>query len=255
MPVGERRGLAETHVHEDRVVRIHPTRNHDVTSVFQELTDRHLQRRQGTGTGRVNDAVRTSQVQSVGNPPGDDVPEHAREGVLFPRDVSLPDLLDDDLRILFGNPALPKNLPPERILQSSGQGGNELLPARNAQDNAYPVPVKVTRFPVARILQDLLGHHQRQQLRDLGQFEYVRGDTELHGIEIDLRQKGPSFTVGLIRGLGVRVVVVIHVPSVGRHVLDAVPLADDIVPEFPEIPGLREETGHPDHGDGGCLYS
>ena len=50
----------------------------------RELVDRHRQRRQRAGAGRVGDAVGAAEVEAVGDAPGDDVAEQAGEGGLLP---------------------------------------------------------------------------------------------------------------------------------------------------------------------------
>ena len=78
---------AETHEHIDVVAGVDSAGDHHVRLAEIQLVEPDLQGGQGACAGRVDDAVRTPEVEAVGDPARDDISEKSGKGVLLPRRV------------------------------------------------------------------------------------------------------------------------------------------------------------------------
>ncbi len=247
--LGQRRGLAEAHVHEDGVLGVAAAHQHGVGAAFEQFADRGLDSAQRTGAGGVDRHVGAAQVEAVGDPAGDHVAEHAREGVLLPRGVGQAELGGDLVGVLLGEPAAADDLLEHRGLQPGGERLGELVGAGDAEDDAGARGV-VPGLVGAGVLEQVAGDHQAQQLEDVGDLQRVRRQAELHGVEGHVGNEAAAPGVRLVGHRRVRVVELVDVPVGGGHVVDAVGGRGDVRPEFAQVAGLRVERGEADDGDG-----
>ncbi len=251
--LGERRRLREAEVHEDVVHRVRASADHDVRLAEVELVHRHRERAERGCTGRVGDAVGTAEVQAVGDAPGDDVAEHAGEGGLLPGRVVALDALAGLLDLVLAEAHLAQGLGPHRALQPADHRAEELLGAGHAEDDAHPLAVGVVELTLGRVLEDPLGHDERQELAGVRRRDRRGRHAPSHRVEVDLGDEGAALRVGLVRRLGIGVVVVLDQPVGGRHVAHAIGALEDVAPEAGRVDRAGEEGAEADDGDGGML--
>ncbi len=245
---GQRRCLAEAHERHDGVVRVAPAGDHQVGAAADQLVDRGPHGGQRTGARRVHGVVGRPQVQAVGEPAGDDVPEDPGERVLRPR-RKLPQVVARGLpRFLLGHAAGPHRLDQEGREQPGGERHEGGVGAAHAQHHARTARVVPAVAAARAVPQHLAAHHQTQQLDEPGGVEGLRRHAELHRVERHRGEEATAPAVGLVGGEGVGVVVVLQLPPGGGNLLGAVAAGDDVVPERAEVAGLGEHSGHPHDG-------
>ena len=71
------RGFTERQVHKGGVVRVDPAGDHDFAAVFQQIADGHFHCGQRTGTGGIQYAVGSAQIQPVCHPACNHIAEHS----------------------------------------------------------------------------------------------------------------------------------------------------------------------------------
>ena len=246
----ERRRLREAEEHEDVVQRVDSARDDEVAVAELQLRDRHRERAQRRGARRVGDAVRAPEVQAVRDAPRDDVPEEAGERRLLPRDVVARDPVADRGHLVLRQPRLAERLHPDRPLQPADHRGEELLGARHAEDHRGPRAVRRLELLAEGVLEDLLRHDQREELRGVRRGDRRGGNAPAERVEVDRVEKGAPLRVGLVGRRGIRVVIVLDEPVARRHVADQVRAGEDVLPEARGVGGAGEEGAHADDGDG-----
>src|SRR5262249_59108771 len=98
--------LAEENVKEDVVEGAGPAGHDDIGLARLEFEGGQVNRRQRAGARRIDHAVRAAEVELVGDPPSDDVPQQPGEAILLPGYVRLGDPLGGVLGELVGNASL-----------------------------------------------------------------------------------------------------------------------------------------------------
>ena len=244
--------LREAQVDERRIVGIDAAGDHHIGIATGQLADRHAQRTERTGTRSIDDTVHAAQIEPVGDPPRDDVAEHSGERVLLPWDVRQLDLLDDLVGLGALDAAAVQCAPPDRLLQSCGERGVQLLRARHAQHDTSALAQRCRHRRIAGVAQRLARDDQRQHLRDVCHLEDVRRHAELDGVERYIGQKPATLAVGLVGHARVGVIVIVDRPARGRYVLDAVARSDDVAPVLLHIARLREDPRQTDDRNRHC---
>ena len=184
--LGERRGLAEAHIHKDVVHGVRPAGDHHVRVAEDQLVERHGQGREGARAGGVGDAVGAVEVQSVGDAPGDDVAEDAWEGALLPLGVVGGDVVAgfDDLALF--EPKLTEAFDPDGSLQPADHGAEQLLGGGHSEDDRDLLAVQAIEVSLAGVLEDSLCHDESEELVRIGRRHDRRGYAEGHGVEVDI---------------------------------------------------------------------
>ena len=106
--------LAEAHVHENRVQRVHAARDHPVARAQLQLADPHMQRRQRTRARRIRHTVGAAEIEAVRHAPRDDVAETTGKRVLVPLGEQRRDALRRLLHLRLRNARPPHALDPHR---------------------------------------------------------------------------------------------------------------------------------------------
>ena len=246
----ERRRLREAEVHEDVVESVDAAGDDEVAVPELQLGDGHRERAQGRSAGRVADAVRPAQVEAVRDPPRDDVPEEPRERRFLPRHVVARDPVTDRRHLFFREARLAERLHPDGPLQATHHRGEELLGARDAEDHGDARTVRRLELLAEGVLEDLLRHDEREELRRVGRRDRRRRNAPAEGVEVDLVEERAPLRVGLVGGGRVGVVVVLDEPVARRDVLDQVRAGEDVLPETGGVAGAGEEGADADDGDG-----
>ncbi len=231
----------------DAVVRVHTAAEHQVRGVADQFLAGGVQRRQRGRARRVHRVVHAAEIETVGDPPGDDVREHAGEGVLV------------QCRQAFGQGGWDR--PEEgRVGRAEAVGGGEVRAGLGAEDHRRARPVE-RPVVVAGVAQSPRGHLEGEQLPGFYAAQRLRRDTEAQRVERDRREEpappgrhppaappGIRATRGpLVRGLDGSVVEV-RVPAAARHLGDRVDAPEHVGPVLGGVGGAREHTGHADDG-------
>ncbi len=245
---GERRGLAEAHIHEDVIERIEAAGQGHVAAAGGELEEGEVDGADRAGAGGVDDAVGAAEVEPIGDPAGGDVAQEARERVLLPADVRVGDPADDPFGGRVVDPGALQGAPPDRVAEAGAQRDDELLRAGHAQDDADAVAVEGAAVvgAVAGVFQGPAGDQQAEELGGVGRVEVGRRDAELQGGEVDRVEEASATGVGAVGGLGVGVEVVLGAPVRRRDVGDRVAAVADVGPVARQVPRLGEQAAHPD---------
>ena len=249
----ERRGLAEAHVHEDVVHGVDAAADDDVAVPEPELVGGHLHGGEGAGAGRVGDAVGPAEVEAVGDAAGDNVAQEAREVGLAPVGVVAGDALLDLLDLALGQAVLAQGLDPDGPLEAAGHAAHELLAGGDAEDDAHALAIEVIELPLPGVLEDLLGHHEGQDLRGVGGGHDAGRHAPGHGVELHVLQEGAPLGVGLVRHAGIGIVVVLDEPVGLGDLGHEVAAGEDVAPEARLLHAAGEERAHPDDGEGALL--
>ena len=144
----ERRCLREAHVHHHVVECVDAAGQHHIGLVQIQPVQCRLQRRKRTRAGGVGDEVGTAQVQSVGDPPGDDVAEQAREGALLPRHVVIGDVLADLVCLGLRQAVLQQGFPPDRPLHPRTHLDHEFGRRGHPEYHVHSVEVDLRAGPL-----------------------------------------------------------------------------------------------------------
>ena len=243
---GERRRLAEAHVHEYVVERVEPAGEGEVTAPRREFEEREVDRADGAGAGGVDHAIRPAQVQPVGDPSRGDVAEQTRKRILLPSDVRVGDPLDDLFRLRFGDARGLQRPSPDRVAESRTERDHEFERAGDAEDHAHAAAVEWLRrpFAVAGVFKGLTRDHQAQELGRVGGVEVIRGDPEIKRREIDWGEEAAAAGVGTVGCFGVGVEVVFGPPVRFGHIPDRVHPVADVRPEAGEVLRLGKKAAH-----------
>ena len=135
---GQSRSLREAHPQEGIVGRVDATGDDGVRVAEPQLVDAHRQRGERAGARRVGGAVGAAEVEAVGDAPGHDVAEEARERGLLPVDEVRDDPIADVLDLGLGQACLTHGLGPDRPLQAARHLAEQLEAGRDAEDAAHP---------------------------------------------------------------------------------------------------------------------
>ena len=247
----ERRRLAEAHVHEDVVQRVHAAGHHHVALAEAELVDREVHGGERAGAGGVRDAVRAAEVQAVRDAAGDDVAEEAREGALLPTDVVAGDAIAGLLHVGLAHAHAAQRALPHGALEPAHERAQQLLGAGDAEDDGDAARVEGLGLEAGHVVQHGARDDEREELGGVGRREDGGRDAKTHRVERDVVQEGAALGVGLVRRLRIGVVVVLDQPVPGGDLADEILLLQDVLPEAGDVLGAGEQGAGADDGDGG----
>ena len=241
----QRRRLREAHVHKDVVEGVDAAGDGHVGAPRGQLEGREVERAQGTGAGRINNAVRAAEVEAVRDPARDDVAEQAGERGLLPVDVAIADAGHDVVRDLRSHAGVAKSLAPDRVAEPGAERHDQLERAGDAEHDAGAAVIVVPIRPVAGVLESALRDHEREQLRGVRGLDRLRRHAVVERVEVDRREEAAGPRVGVIRARRVGIKVVRGRPMRLGHLPDAVDALTDGQPVA--VPSFRvwKEAGHP----------
>ncbi len=196
-----------------------------------QLVDAHLQGGQGARASGVDHGVGPAQIESIGDAAADHVPEQSGEGILFPRDIHIADPLGDRLDLLLVETALAHGALEDRLLQPAGHMQAELGGRGDPEHDPDALAIHILEGALCSVFEQLLGDDQRQELAGVGRRQDVGRHAEVHRREVHIRQERAAVGVGLVRGVGVGVVIILGQPMGRRHVGQQVFAGEDISPE------------------------
>ncbi len=240
----QRRGLAEAHEHKGVVQCVTSPRNHQVRVPELKLLHPHRDRGEAAGACGIDDTVGASEIQPVGDAAGYDVTEQAGKGIFGPLGVRIGDAPSHVLDLILRQTALAQCLHPVRFLDSRRHLPDQLRCRGDTEDRAHARAIHLLKLQADRIIQNLLGYDQCQELHGIRGRERGRWQSEFHRIERDLRQKGAALRIDFFRRRGVGIEIVFEEPVVGWHVLDEVLALQYVVPELLRPSGPRKEHAH-----------
>ena len=227
----QRGDLGEALEHQDVVEGVDSTGDHHVRFTKIELVEPDLESGQGACTSRVDDAVRPTEIEPVGDSPGDDVAEKSGEGVFLPRRVAGRNVLAEDLKFAFGKTGSAEPSLPDRLLEAAGHVSGHFGAAGRAQNYADALTINLRNVATGGVLQYLLRDPQPEQLGCVSRGQDVRRNSEIHRREVDSGQESATVGVNLVRRARRRVVIVVEVPVRRGNVGEQVGALDDVAPE------------------------
>ena len=171
----------------------------------------------------------------------------------MPRRVAVGNAQTDVLRLGLGHAAFAQGFQPYRLLQAADHVAQQLLGRGHAQQHADALAVHVGKLALRRIVQHLLRHDERQNLRRIGGGHDARWNAKLHRVKVHRGHEATALGVGLVQRLGVGVVIVFNQPVRRRHVGDQVLARKDVVPEAARVGRTGEQGADTDNGDGNLL--
>ena len=236
----QRRRLGEAHVHEDVVQRVTTTGDGHVGMTKLKLVDRRLHRGERARTRRVGDAIGAARVQAVRDATRDDVAQEPGEAGFLPRNIVTRDAVTGLLHLLLLQPREPQRALPYRTLQARNQRGQQLLRAGHSEDHRSARQIQLPRAKPRHIVQHHLRDDQGDQLAGVRCGQGAGRNAEPHRIEGDIGQERPATSVGLVRGFGVGIVIVLNQPMRLRNVGDEIPPFERVAPERWDV----ERSGH-----------
>ena len=200
----------------DAVVEIGAAADDHVARAGRQLLAREVDGRERGSAGGVHRVVRAAEVEPVGDAAGDDVGEDARERVLGQRGqvgLELHGQLAQHLRVGGAKAVRP----------------GELGPGLGAEDDARALPVEdLGVVSVARVVERPARDLEGQKLDGIDGRERARWNPVSHRIEGRVgHEASPLRRRELARAL--RVVVLLRVPPLGRHLADRVRSRDDVL--------------------------
>ncbi len=171
-----------------------------------------MQGAEGTGAGRIHHAVGAAQVVLLADPPCHHVTQQAGEGVFLPAHVGIGNPLYHILCHIRRHSGILQGLAPAGMTQAGAQRNHHLQRTGYPQDHADLAAVKLLVRTISGILQRLSGSNQTQQLRGVNCFKGVWRNVVFHRVKRHFRQETAPFAVGLVRGLGIGIIEIIHTP-------------------------------------------
>ena len=152
-------------MHECIVDGIDPAGDDHFTASRCQLKQSHVDGPHGTCAGGVHHTVGAAQIQTVGNPAGDNVAQKAGEGILLPANIPVGDLSDHLCGLIRRHPGFVQGLFPQWMPQAGTQWYDQFLGAGDSQNNAGPGAVEgFAAFAVSCVFQCALGGQEAQQL-------------------------------------------------------------------------------------------
>ena len=85
-------------------------------------------------------------------------------------------------------------------------------------------------------------------------FQGLGEDSEVHGVEVRVIHESPDARVRLVGSITVRVPVELGIPPFGRHITDATPAFEDVLPVRGSVQAVREAGSHTHYGDVSRAY-
>ena len=205
-----------------------------------ELLHREANRRERRTAGRVDREVDATEIETVGDAPGNDVEQHAGKRIFRPFRERVEDFgrraVDERRQRRAHGVTLPERARAAADAEDDGRAA--------AQFGIGDVAIREARV-------DQRGAHdvERQQLQRLDRFQRRRRDPVAQRIEGDVVDEAAPLRVDLVlRGL-VGIEIEAPVPTVGRHFPDGVHLVEDVLPEGLHIGCLRQDAAHADDRD------
>ncbi len=245
---GERAELAELHKGRGAHVGIDAAGKNGVVIMVVQADDGGADGGHCGGAGCIGGVVRPFKIEQGRDAPGEDVRQFARHRVFRygrkPFVEVLPELVHD----------LPADVRRERGIAS---GAGQLVDELGQKDSGCRIQVRVPPHGVAqnngdpfrvqgtgRIAVVVQGLPRRHNAPFLGK---IHGHADLRryrqapfqGIPFPVAHPASDLGVGFVERLRVRIVVESRVPSVGRHLGDAVPAVLDVLPELRSVGSIR----------------
>ena len=240
-------GLGEAHEGEGIVRAVHGAGQHDVGGAAAQLFHRRMHRGQRGRAGRVNDEVRAAQVETVGDPTGEHVGQHAGKAVFGPFRKVRAHALHDAVPLLLIQ--VGHALEEVRQHRALYVANTHVVDASTTDDHGCAVPVEGPPV-VAGVGQRPTRDLEREQLRRFDLRQRGRRDQVTQGVETKFVEEGPAHRVETVRGAPVLGVEQLRVPAVFGNVTDHVHALKDVGPVAAQVACTGKNAGHAHDRDG-----
>jgi hypothetical protein len=218
---GERARLAEL----DHPLRgqdqVHAAGEREIALPRAQALAGEVQRHEGRGATRVDDQIRATEPEHVGEAPGERTREVARERIAV-------------------------------VARDAGRTQAREVLARAATDEHARLGPSERRRPDPRVLQGLPGDLEQEALLRVELVGLTRRDPEEGGVEaVDRAEEAPAACVRLAGREAIGIEDRAHVPALRGHVAEGVAVAHEERPEALRVVGAPgEAAAEADDGDG-----
>ena len=152
------------------------------------------------------------KIESVGDSTGDDIPQQSRERVLLPVDVPFGNFSNHFRGDCVIHSRFSQGFPPERMSQPCTQRDHQFQCASDAENYRSFFPVEGFLGVISSILKRLFCRNETQKLRGISRFQIPGSDAVFQRMKRNGGEECSAVAIGSIRGIFVRVVIIIRSP-------------------------------------------